>query len=285
MKLTAVNFAFLTTQTPKVIRFVNRITTLVLSLLALTLVIQPGPANSEVAQAGHATQNVRMSGSSICHCRGGAYFQRVSPERSFDTLASCLAAGGREPKQGQGDCPEWSASGPSRRSSVKPRDSYQRSYFGPWADEDGNCLNTRHELLVRLSTSPVSMTDGGCSVQRGKWYDPYTNQNLSDAADVDIDHLVPLAYAWRRGADRWSAEKRLRFANDPANLIPVSAEANRRKGAKGPLDWMPEAAGFHCQYLLRFTRVSKTYQLRTLPAETAAIDAMRREACSRQPGA
>ena len=39
---------------------------------------------------------------------------------------------------------------------------YKRSYFGVWADSDGDCQNTRHELLQELSTSIMSFTDNTC---------------------------------------------------------------------------------------------------------------------------
>jgi hypothetical protein len=82
---------------------------------------------------------------------------------------------------------------------------------------------------------------------------------------------VPLAYAWSRGADEWSREKRVRFANDPVNLYAVLASANRQKGAKGPLEWLPPNGSFQCQYILRFIRVSKSYGLVLAAAEAQGI--------------
>ena len=46
---------------------------------------------------------------------------------------------------------------------------YKRSYFGGWADSDGDCQNTRHELLQELSTSIMSFTNNTCCVLTGKW--------------------------------------------------------------------------------------------------------------------
>ena len=63
------------------------------------------------------------------------------------------------------------------------------------------------------------------------------------------------------------------------NLFAVEASANRQKGASGPLEWLPEDAGFHCQYLLRFTRVSESYGLTFPPGETDAIYGLVREKC------
>ncbi|MDF2233168.1 HNH endonuclease family protein [Albimonas sp. CAU 1670] len=119
----------------------------------------------------------------------------------------------------------------------------------------------------------------GCRVLHGRWFDPYTNRIYTEARDLDIDHLVPLAYAWSRGAADWSAEKRTAFANDPANLFAVQASANRQKGAAGPVEWMPPHEGFHCQYLLRFVRIAKSYGLTIPSSEMKVIDIMMQNNC------
>jgi hypothetical protein len=52
--------------------------------------------------------------------------------------------------------------------------------------------------------------------------------------------VVPLQEAAQSGGATWSYEKKLRFANDPANLVIASQTSNRRKGSKGPDEWIPE---------------------------------------------
>ena len=144
---------------------------------------------------------------------------------------------------------------------------YSRSAFRHWIDTDRDCQNTRHETLIAWSRGPVSFTNGReCSVSTGSWDDPYTGQTYSSARRLDVDHVVPLAWAWSAGAWRWPPERRREFANDPANLLPVYLGANRSKGAKGPTEWMPPNAAFHCEYLLRFIRVLEIY---SLPVEQA----------------
>ncbi len=73
--------------------------------------------------------------------------------------------------------------------------------------------------------------------------------------------MVPLKWAWEHGAYNWSAAKRKQFANDEVNLFAVEDSVNQAKGAKGPLEWLPPNKGFHCQYILRFIRVVKTYRM------------------------
>ena len=145
---------------------------------------------------------------------------------------------------------------------------YKRSHFGSWQDFDGDCQNTRHELLQKLSTSTYTLTDNTCRVLTGRWLDPYTNKVFTQSKDVDIDHLVPLSYAWRHGAFRWSKDKRIKFANDERNLFAVQSSVNREKSDSGPLKWLPPNVGFRCEYILRFERISKTYELKFSDEET-----------------
>ena len=82
------------------------------------------------------------------------------------------------------------------------------------------------------------------AVATGTLHDPYTNTTIAFqrgakvGESVQIDHIVPLAYAWDMGAFGWPDPERLRFANDPANLLAVEGQANQDKGdsAAGAVD-------------------------------------------------
>ena len=233
-------------------------------------------ATTLLAAAGHAEQQtvVKKSASGICHCPGGQFYERTSNFTAFETLADCLASGGREPKRGQGQC---AAAVPAARTDGAT--PYDRSRFGGWSDDDNDCLTTRHEILLARSAAPVELSPEGCRAARGLWRDPYTDTEFTAAAELDIDHLVPLRYAWDRGASRWSEDKRREFANDPANLLPVAAAVNGSKGASGPLDWLPPSSDFACEYLLRFDRVVARYGLEVAPDERARLDRLTSEHC------
>ena len=73
-----------------------------------------------------------------------------------------------------------------------------------------------------------------CDVASGTLDDPYTGARIrfvsGGASEVDIDHVVALGDAWQKGAQQWSYARRVRFANDPLNLLAVDASANRQKG-------------------------------------------------------
>lgn len=207
-------------------------------------------------------QPVKLTNSGLCHTSDSPYYSRIRHAEQFSSMQLCLHSGGH------------AYQGSSQKLAV-----YQRGAFGGWIDADKDCQNTRHELLSSLSTGTIKSTSNGCRITRGRWHDPYTNQVFYDARKLDIDHLVPLKWAWQHGADRWSEQRRERFANDPRNLLAVSASANRQKGASGPLEWLPPNGDYQCQYLVRFLRVSQSYQLTLNSSEQRAFSQLRKQLC------
>jgi hypothetical protein len=121
--------------------------------------------------------------------------------------------------------------------------TYSRSEFGRgWIDADGDCQDTRQEVLIEESLVPVELSGDGCRVVLGLWLCPYTGKTFTDPGQLDVDHMVPLKAAWEAGAWSWPKYKRILYANDlidPNHLIAVEAGANRQKGAQGPQTWLP----------------------------------------------
>src|SRR5574341_1527614 len=75
-----------------------------------------------------------------------------------------------------------------------PAPPYDRKVqYGDWRDEDGNCRNTRAEVLIRDQVgSGLTFTDSKqCTVSGGTWHDPYTGMTFHKASEVQIDHVVP----------------------------------------------------------------------------------------------
>jgi hypothetical protein len=70
---------------------------------------------------------------------------------------------------------------------------YNRDLYGGWIDADGDCQNTRQEVLIEESLIPVELDSRGCRVQSGEWFDPFTGQTCTNPGDLDIDHFIPLA--------------------------------------------------------------------------------------------
>ncbi|MCY3817625.1 MAG: HNH endonuclease family protein [Gammaproteobacteria bacterium] len=116
-------------------------------------------------------------------------------------------------------------------------------------------------------------------VVAGRWNDPYTGSEVTVAQELDLDHVVPLRWAWEHGAASWDKDKCEQFANDPANLLPVSVKANISKGALGPTDWMPPNEDFACEYVLRFSRVIDRYGLELSASEASSLETLTAQKC------
>jgi hypothetical protein len=155
-----------------------------------------------------------------------------------------------------------------------PRTGFVRSAFGPaWADVDGNGCRTRDDVLARDLEQPQYRDR--CVVVAGVLLDPYTHQRLvfrkADAAAVQVDHVVALSDAWQKGAQQWSPEKRLAFANDPLELLAVGARVNEQKSDADAASWLPPYKPFRCAFVARQVQVKARYGLWVTPAERDAI--------------
>ncbi len=142
--------------------------------------------------------------------------------------------------------------------------------FG-WAAPQDSC-DAREAALIRDGEDV--QTGEGCKVTSGSWYDPYTTQTFTDPQDIDIDHVVPLANAWRSGASSWSDEQRERYANDPDVLLSVEDNANQQKGDKGPEAWKPPNEDEYCNYAQRWISIKSKYDLSVNEQEKAALEQM-----------
>jgi len=153
---------------------------------------------------------------------------------------------------------------------------YDRDEWMPsgWEDADHNCLDTRQEVLVQESLIPVKFSDDGCKVTGGLWICKYSGEVLTDPAQLDIDHLIPLKNAYDSGASHWSASTKKAYANyldDPDHLIAVRAKYNRSKGSKGPEDWKPPLKASWCEYAIAWSRIKRHWNLSMKAGELAAI--------------
>ena len=203
---------------------------------------------------------VKKSSSGTCHSKTSPYFDRTKKFSAYDSMAICVASGGKAYK---------SDARTSERQSASS--GYYRSAFGNgWSDFDKDCQNTRHEVLSEKSTSDPRWDSRGCRVIAGQWISFFSGKRIYDADEIDIDHIVPLKWAWEHGASEWKNDQREGFANDPRNLEPVEASLNRSKGAKGPIDWLPPSN--QCSYVARFKRLVVLYKLELSTKESTWFD-------------
>jgi hypothetical protein len=138
---------------------------------------------------------------------------------------------------------------------------YSHRRFQPrWAHHRGRC-GTREVVLARDGRHV--RRNAACQPVKGVWYSPYDGKRLKSEKQVDVDHVVPLSYAWRSGASKWSQARRRAFANDLTRpeLIVVSHSANIAKGGQGPQSWRPPRRGYWCRYATSWITVKHHYRL------------------------
>jgi hypothetical protein len=150
---------------------------------------------------------------------------------------------------------------------------YSRDLFPHWITIGGSC-NTRETVLERDGTSVV--TDSACAATSGRWYSPYDGATWTAASDVDIDHVVPLAEAWRSGASSWTTSRRQSFANDLTRpqLIAVTDNVNQSKGDQDPSTWQPSVTLYRCTYAKMWITVKYTWALKLQSSEKTALQTM-----------
>jgi len=149
---------------------------------------------------------------------------------------------------------------------------YSREKFPHWRSTGSNC-DVRDTVLKRDGTK-VKLS--GCNVVAGTWKSLYDGQVVDSPTKVDIDHMVPLANAWRSGASKWTTAEREDFANDldDPQLVAVSASSNRSKGDQDPSTWKPKETGAWCQYAEDWIAVKAHWKLTVTTAEKAALNDM-----------
>jgi hypothetical protein len=150
---------------------------------------------------------------------------------------------------------------------------YSRELFPHWGTVSGTC-NTREQVLKRDGTSVV--VDASCAATSGRWYSPYDGATWRQASDVDIDHVVPLAEAWRSGARDWTTSRRRSFANDLTRpqLIAVTDNVNQEKGDQDPAAWQPPRTSYRCTYAKMWISVKHGWGLTLQQSEKTALQAM-----------
>ena len=107
------------------------------------------------------------------------------------------------------------------------------------------------------------------------WVSIYDGFVTSDKSQIEIDHVVALAEAWRSGAWNWDNARREAFANDldePDALIAVSSASNQSKADKDPAEWRPPLRTAWCQWAEGWTRVKVKWDL---SADKPEADALR----------
>lgn len=148
---------------------------------------------------------------------------------------------------------------------------YDRSLFKHWIDANKNGCDIRAEVLIAEAVVKPKVGKK-CKLTGGKWLSAYDGKTLTDASKLDVDHLVPLAEAWRSGAWAWTAKQRQDYANDLSDsraLIAVTLTTNRSKSDRDISEWVPKLDT--CNYIKNWVAIKVRYSLTYDVKEAAAL--------------
>ncbi|MEU6862897.1 HNH endonuclease family protein [Streptomyces sp. NPDC046876] len=203
------------------------------------------------------------------------YARRIGVLASSAALAALTSLINAPTAQAAPPTPISASAARAYLATVTPRaegslTGYSRSLFPHWTTVSGTC-NTRETVLKRDGVNVV--TDSSCASVSGSWYSEYDGATWTDAADLDIDHVVPLAEAWRSGAASWTTSKRQQFANDLTRpqLIAVTDNVNQAKGDLDPGKWLPPRTAYRCTYARMWVEVKQYWGLSMDSGEKTAL--------------
>ena len=130
--------------------------------------------------------------------------------------------------------------------------------YGDWQDYDGDCQNTRAEVLIARSLSPIEFTSPkNCTVKTGKWIDYYTSKIYTNAKDVQIDHLLSTHQHYETVGKYQSKAKRVEYYNNPENLVIANASLNMSKSDKDLSEFILRVPQENkCKYIRDYKRIS-----------------------------
>ncbi|GEB13520.1 DUF1524 domain-containing protein [Pimelobacter simplex] len=158
-------------------------------------------------------------------------------------------------------------------TAAESNSGYDRALFPHWVDADGDCQNTRAEVLVAEADAAVTYTSSSrCTVATGRWFSYYDRATWTSASDIDIDHMVPLAEAWGSGARGWTTARRQAYANDLGDrrtLVGVTDSVNQAKSDQDPATWLP--AYDKCRYVAEWVAVKIRWGLSADAAEKQVL--------------
>jgi hypothetical protein len=168
--------------------------------------------------------------------------------------------------------PAGSMAGYSREEFPHWSDALEFGWKLPGGTPDPESCDARDAALIRDGRE--ERVETYCDVANGSWFDPYGGGTYTDPEDIDIDHIVPLANAWRSGASSWSTARKESFANVPRDLLSVDDGLNQSKGDKGPEAWKPPRKAYWCVYAKRWIGIKHYWDLSVTGAERSALKQM-----------
>jgi hypothetical protein len=162
---------------------------------------------------------------------------------------------------------------------------YNRDLFGYPGDLDGDGCDTRSEVLIRDSLTPVQIDPNGCTILAGDWLSVYDNTTWTEPGAVQVDHVVSLKEAWDSGAWAWDNARQFAFGNDLEDLRTlnlVTGEVNSAKGEADPSNWLPPDDTQLCTYLADWLAIKVRWSLSMDQSEHGRIGNLLEDRCPGQ---
>lgn len=160
--------------------------------------------------------------------------------------------------------------------------SYDRAKFTHWVDANGDCQDTRQEVLISESkVTPTYTSSRHCTLAKGKWVSPWDGRTWTNPSDVDIDHHVALAEAWGSGARSWASIVRRAYANDTygPTLNAITDNLNSSKGDRDPAQWLPPLTSSRCAYAITWVQVKYRWRMTVDTAERTKLSSILTGTC------
>lgn len=260
------------------------IVSVVVIVLLIGFVIAFARANN-ISSAGDAWQYLRDKSQTVRDCGAEDVEWNCKPEGgkggdSSDEKSDGSGDSGEGGESDKGEGGEKSdgdgaadANPASALKSLKVSDeqdaSYNRKEWRHWTG--GKCDNTREQALKERGEE-VKLDSDDCRAVSGKWVDPYTAETFTSSSDLDLDPIIPLAYAASHGGQSWDAATKEKFANDLAQHELVDSSVAQKKKGKGPADWMPDNEGYVCEYSTKWVTTASQYGLSITKDDAKALE-------------
>jgi len=167
-------------------------------------------------------------------------------------------------------------------TNLSSQDKYDRNLFGEGWNTYKGCITTREHILIIKTRDIITLDSKNCTILSGEWYSIWEDKYFSNPSDIDIDHTVPLKWAYDHGADKWTKKQKNSYANnyvDENHLVPLSIKMNRSKGSKGPDKWMPPFN--KCLYITSFIKIINKYQLKISDIENNSYNNILKKECKK----
>ena len=147
-----------------------------------------------------------------------------------------------------------------------------------WVDMDGDCRDTRQEILVRDNENPdllIFTDEQRCVVLAGLWGSRYVSGYGGYRPDwTTVAHMVPLENAHRSGGWKWDSVTKMKYANSLADLYLTNWHPNQGRDNNGPENWRPYEERYWCDYARDWIDTKRRWNLTATAEEVRALHEM-----------